>query len=39
MTGDNERPRPSKVTRSIQATKAKGTEKMLEAMVNENKDQ
>jgi len=32
-------PRPSKVTRLIQAAKAKGTEKNSEAMVNEHKKQ
>jgi len=37
-TGDNQQPRPSKVTRPIEATKAKDTEKMSEAMINKNKD-
>jgi hypothetical protein len=32
MTGDNEQPRPPKVTISIQATKAKGSEKISETM-------
>ena len=31
--------RPSKVTRPIEAAKAKGTKKMSEAMINENKEQ
>lgn len=39
MTGDNEQPRPPKVTISIQATKAKGSEKISETMINKNKDQ
>ena len=37
-TGNNEQPRPSKVTTPIQAVKVKGSEKMPEVMISKNKD-
>ena len=37
--GDTEQPRPSKGIRPIQAAEGKGTRKMLEGMINKNKDQ
>ena len=36
--GENKEPRPSNVTRPIQAGKAKGIEKIFEVAINENEE-